>query len=184
MFDWFKKRPQPVQEEKMPIPLPELPAEKNNPVAIETLLKDGNAVWGWYKVADLKNGQINISAMMNMTYGFEGIALFRKEGDFLVKYRTDVVGENLEIHLKISEICKFTHSNVMELYNTELSDAYKVLLDEEQDFAAHCQAYIHDLTEETINDYLTNHRVMAVGEEHFFAKKDYPNGLPEEFEKE
>ena len=114
----------------MPIPLPELPAEKNNPVAIEILLKGGNAVWGWYKVADLKNGQINISAMMNMTYGSEGIALFRKEGDFLVKYRTDVVGEKLEIHLKISEICKFTHSNVMELYNTELSDAYKVLLDE------------------------------------------------------
>lgn len=25
MFDWFKKKPQPVQEEKMPIPLPELP---------------------------------------------------------------------------------------------------------------------------------------------------------------
>lgn len=182
MFDWFKKRPQPVQEEKMPIPLPELPAEKNNPVAIETLLKDGNAVWGWYKVADLKNGQINISAMMNMTYGFEGIALFRKEGDFLVKYLTDVVGEKLEIHLKISEICKFTHSNVMELYNTELSDAYKVLLDAEQNFVARCQAYIHDLTEEKINDYLTNHRVMNVGEEHFFAKKDYPNGLPEDME--
>ena len=118
MFDWFKKKPQPVQEEKMPIPLPELPAEKNNPVAIESLLKDGNAVWGWYKVADLKNGQINISAMMNMTYGFEGIALFRKEGDFLVKYRTDVDGEKLEIHLKISEICKFTHSNVCLLYTS------------------------------------------------------------------
>ena len=179
MFDFFRKKSQPVQSELMPIPLPELPAEKNNPVAIESLLKDGNAVWGWYKVADFKNGQINISAMMNITYGFEGIALFRKEGHFLVKYRTDVVGKKLELHLKISEICKFTHSNVMELYNTELSDAYKVLLDEEQEFAAHCQAYIHDLTEESINDYLTNHRVMAVGEEHFFAKKDYPNGLPE-----
>lgn len=48
MFDFFRKKPQPVQSEQMPIPLPELPAEKNNPVAIESLLKDGNAVWGWY----------------------------------------------------------------------------------------------------------------------------------------
>ena len=41
MFDFFRKKPQPVQSEQMPIPLPELPAEKNNPVAIESLLKDG-----------------------------------------------------------------------------------------------------------------------------------------------
>lgn len=182
MFDFFRKKTQPIQEEQMPIPLHELPAEKNNPVAIESLLKDGDAVWGWYRVTDLKNGQLNFSAMLNMTYGFEGIALFRKEGDYLVKYRTDVVGEALEIHLKISEICKFSHSNVMELFNTELSDAYKLLYDEQQDFAANCQAYIHDLTEEKINDYLSNHRVMNVGEEHFFAKKDYPNGLPEDME--
>lgn len=170
MLDFLKKKRQPVQEEKMPIPLPEFPAEKNNPVAIESLLKDGNAVWGWYKVDDLKNGQINFSAMLNMTYGFEGIALFRKEGNFLVKYRTDVFGEKLEIHLKISEICKFSHSNVMELFNTELSGAYKLFLDEDQEFCAQCQSYIHDLTEEKINDYLTNHRVMNVGEEHFIKK--------------
>lgn len=182
MFDFFRKKPQQQQEEQTPIPLPELPTDQNNPVAIESLLKDGNAIWGWYKVMDMKNGQMNLSAMLNMTYGFEGIALFRKEGDFLVKYLTDVVGESLEIHLKISEICKFSHSNVMELFNTELSDAYKLLYDEQQDFAAHCQAYIHDLNETKINDYLTNHRVMIVGEEHFFAKKDYPNGLPEDME--
>lgn len=184
MFDWFKKKPQPQQqEEQMPIPLPELDTEKNNPVAIEALLKDGNAIWGWYKVMDMKNGQMNFSAMLNMSYGFEGIALFRKEGDFLVKYRVDVVGDALEIHLKLSEICKFSHSNVMELFNTELSDAYKLLYDEEQDFAANCQAYIHDLTAEKINDYLTNHRTMHVGDEHFFAKKDYPDGLPEDMQR-
>ena len=78
MFDWFKKKPQPQQEEQMPIPLPELDSEKNNPVAIEALLKDGNAIWGWYKVMDMKNGQMNYSAILNMTYGFEGIALLEK----------------------------------------------------------------------------------------------------------
>lgn len=184
MFDFFKKKPQPQQVEQMPIPLPELDAEKVNPVAIESLFRDGHAIWGWYKVMDTKNGQINFSAMLNMTYGFEGIALFRKEGDYLVKYCTDVVGDNLEIHLKISEICKFSHSNVMELFNTQLSDAYKLLYDEEQDFATNCQAYIHDLTIEIIDNYLTNHRTINIGEEHFFAKKDYPNGLPEDMVKE
>lgn len=184
MFDWFKKKPQPQQqEEKHPLPLPELDADKNNPVAIEALLKDGNAIWGWYKADQLDNGQLNLSAIFNMTYGFDGLALFRKEEDYLVKYRVDVIGDSLEIHLKISEICKFSHSNVMELFNTELSDAYKILLDEQQNIAANCQAYIHDLTAEDIDDYLTNHRVMTVGDEHFFRKEDYPNGLPEDMQR-
>ncbi len=40
-----------------------------------------------------------------------------------------------------------------------------------------------DKKKEAVALAISNHRVMAVGEEHFFAKKDYPNGLPEEFEK-
>lgn len=183
MFDFFKKKLQSTSKEQIPIPLPELIAEKNDPVAIEDLFKRGDAIWGWYKITNQKNGQPNFSAMLNMTYGFDGIVLFRKEGNFLVKYRTDVIGNELEIYLKISEICRFTHSNIMNLFNTELSDAYKLLYDEQQELATHCNAYIHDLTEEIINDYLTNHRVMYVGKEHFFSKKDYPHGLPDEYKK-
>lgn len=179
MFEFFSKKNKTVEEEQPPIPLPELIQSKNNPVAIESILKDGNALWGWYKADQLSNGQLNLTAMINISYGFDGLALFRKEGDFLVKYRTEIIQK--KIFLRISEISLFTHSNIMELYNTELSDSYKILYDEEQVVAANCQAYIHDLTKKTINDYLTNHRVMTVGEEHFYSKKDYPNGLPEEF---
>lgn len=186
MFEFFKQKqkPQPDQEDRLPIPVPELPADMNNPVAIYDLLNNGDAIWGWYNVIDMKNGQMNYSAMLNMTYGFEGMALFRKEADYLIKYLTEVVGKDLEIYMKISKICKFTHSNVMELYNTELSDAKKLLYDEKQEFAVGCQSYVHDIDVDMIENALSKRRVMIVGDEHFFSKKDYPNGLPEDLEKE
>lgn len=178
MFEFFKKKPDPQVEEKNPIPLPEIAADKMNPVAIAEMIKNDTAIWGWYKVTDLKNNNINVTAMLNMTYGFDGLALFRKEGDFLVKYRVDVVGEELKIYTKLADVCKLTNSNIMELFNTELSDAYKLFYDENSEYSAGCQSYVHDVNEDMLNDYLSTHRVFHVGEEHFFAKKDYPNGLP------
>ena len=171
MLDFFKKKLRPAPKETIPIPLPALSKDKYDPVKIYDMLDHGDAIWGWYKADELKDGQVNLSAMLNMTYGFEGLALFRRESDYLVKYRVDAVGDALEICLKISEICKFSRSNVMELFNTELSDAYKLLYDEQQDYAANCKAYVHDLTDDKINDYLTNHRVMIIGNEHFKKKR-------------
>lgn len=184
MFDFFKKKPIPQADEKTPIPLPVIPEEKMTPTAIAEMIKNGTAIWGWYKVTDLKNNTINVTAMLNMTYGFEGLALFRKEGDYIIKYRVDVVGKDLEIYMKISEICKLTNSNIMEIYNTELSDAYKLMYDEKSEYTSKCQSYVHDITSEMLDDYLETHRVFVVGEEHFFAKKDYPDGLPMDSEKE
>jgi len=183
MFDFFKKKPQPQPAEQNPLPLPEIPAEKMNPVAIGEMLKNHTAIWGWYKVMDMKNGNMNVSALLNMTLGFEGFALFRREGDYLIKYRIDSVGENHAIYMKISEICRLSNSNVMELFNTELSDAYKLFYDEESNYAAGCQSYIHDINEQMIEDKLSNNRVFHVGEEHFYKKSDYPDGLPPELER-
>ena len=181
MFDIFKKKRRSAQEIHPPIPLPRLSQERNNPVAIESLLKDGDAIWGWFKVNDLKYGKINFLAIQNITYGFDGIALFRKEGNYLVKYCINVLGEQLEICLRINEICKFSHSNIMELFNTELFNSFMIFYDEKQQFADRCKSYVHDLTEETIDNYLTHHRSMIIGKEHFLSED---SDLPETMYKE
>lgn len=178
MLNFLKKKMQSQPVEQNPIPLPEIPDDKMNPVAIAEMLKNKTAIWGWYKVTDLKNNQMNFTAILNMTIGFDGLALFRREGDYLVKYRVDAVGKECTICMKISEICKLSNSNIMELFNTELSDAYKLFYDENSEYAAECQSYVHDITEEMIENNLSNNRVFFIGEEHFFKKSDYPDGLP------
>lgn len=182
MFNFFKNKILPPPAEQSPIPLPEITVDKMNPVTISEMLRNNIAIWGWYKVSDLKNNQMNFTALLNMTIGFEGLALFRREGDYIVKYRVEVVGKELKTYLRISEICRLSNSNIMELFNTELSDAYKLFYDEDSKYTAECQSYVHDINEEMINDKLSNNRVFHIGEEHFFKKSDYPDGLPAEFE--
>lgn len=183
MLKFFKKKTLPTPTKQVPIPLPEITGDKMSPVTIAEMLRSNTAIWGWYKATDLKNNQINFTAILNMTIGFDGFALFRREGDYLVKYRVEAVGKELKIYLKISEICRLSNSNIMELFNTELSDAYKLFYDEDSKYAAGCQSYVHDITEEMIENKLSNNRVFLIGEEHFFKISDYPDGLPSEIEK-
>lgn len=178
MFDFFKRKQQPQPAEQNPIPLPEIPSEKMNPVALHEMLKNRTAIWGWYKVTDMRNNELNFSALLNMTLGFDGFAVFRREGDYLVKYRVDSVGEEHAIYMKLSEICRLTPSNVMELYNIEFADAYKLFYDDDSNYSAGCQCYVHDVNEEMIENALSTRRVFHIGEEHFFKKSDYPDGLP------
>ena len=69
---------EPEAPQKAPINLPELEADKFNPVTLTNMLKDGAALWGWYSIPT----KYNVSALCNLTYGFDGLAVFRKEGDF------------------------------------------------------------------------------------------------------
>ena len=77
MFDFFKRKQQPQ------LPLPEIPSEKMNPVALHEMLKNRTAIWGWLKVTDMRNNELNFSALLNRTLGFDGFAVFRREGDYL-----------------------------------------------------------------------------------------------------
>lgn len=183
MFHLFKKKKLTQPAEQNLIPLPEIPYNKMNPVTIANMLRNNTAIWAWYKVTDYKNNQMNYSAILNITIGFDGLALFRKEGNYLVKYHVNAVGKECKIYLKINNICRFSNSNIMELFNTELSDAYRLFYDEDSEYAAGCQCYVYDITEEMIENKLSQNRVFYIGEEHFFKKSDYPNGLPIKSEK-
>lgn len=149
-----------------------------NPATLFEMIKKHTAIWGWYKVTDMKNNELNSSALLNMTLGFDGFAVFRREHDYLVKYRVDTIGEKHAIYMKISEVCRLTPSNVMELYNTEFADAYKLFYDDESKYSAKCQSYVHDINIEMVENVLSMKRVFYVGEEHFYKKADYSDDLP------
>ena len=174
MFTLFKKK-QPEPAEKNPIPLPEIPSNEINPVELFEMLNNGTAIWGWYKLTHQKNNTVNVSALHNMTIGFEGLAVFRREGNYLVKYRVDVIGEKYYICLKLSEICKLTRSNLMELYNTELTDAYKLFYDYDCSYSAACRCYAHNVTNDMIEQALSQRRVFHICDENFIKKDENNN---------
>lgn len=170
-----KKNTTPVELD--PIDLPVLNYKSSSPADILSLLIDGNTIWAWFKVDHIINGQLNFTAMMNMSYGFEGLAVYKKVNNYLYKYNVDVDKEGI-IYLKISEISRFINSNIMELFNTDMHDAYKLFYDHNSDFFDHTMCYITDITEELIERKLEDNRVFKIDESHFYKKSDYSDGLP------
>lgn len=170
----FKKKSE-APKEREPLKLPRIPESKMNIADISEMLNNGTPIWTWTSLLD----KFNTTAMLNMQgNALDGFACFRKEHDLLMKYVAIVSPDNT-VHLKLTEICKCTNSNIMELINTEFKDAYKVYYDD-LGFTESTQYFIHDLKYEDIVEYLTDNRVMYVGEEHFYKKADYPDGLPED----
>lgn len=162
-----------VPKERKPINLPELPADKMNVADISKIINEGVPIWTWTSILD----KCNVTAMFNMANGcLDGFACFRKEDDLIYKY-IGVLDSDKTLILKMSEICKCSNSNIMELINTEFTDAYKVYYDDEG-ITDNVQFFRVNLVYEDIKDYLENHRVMSVTDEHF-VRKDEANLAPE-----
>ena len=67
------------------IDLPEFPTVQKDFLSIENHLKSGSTIWAWYKINDfkIKDGrQLNISALENLSYRFDGLTALRKEGNY------------------------------------------------------------------------------------------------------
>lgn len=160
----IKKQTSESDGERHPINLPEVPEDKFNAVGIAELLRGGSTIWAWYDLIKKKN----VHAMMNYTgNAARTIAVFRVEDDYLVKYIA-YVGKN-EVCMKLSEIQRMTNSNVMELYNADLKDAFHVYYDD-QGLTESLQSFVHDVTDEMIEAELQTKRVMVVTDDHFIRK--------------
>lgn len=171
-FTLFKRKA-PVQRERKPLNLPEIPADKMDLVNISAMINEGTPIWTWTSLLD----KWNTTAMLNMQgNALDGFAMFRKEHDYLIKYVAVVSQDNQSMTLKIREICKCTNSNILELINTEIKDAYRVYYDDKH-LTENLQYYVHDLDVETINEHLKNERVLYVSEEHFIKKDDAEIGI-------
>ena len=150
--------------EHRPLNLPEIPEDKFNPVEIAKMLKSGVVIWAWYNMVD----HFSFTGFYNLTGGMiDSFALFRTEEDFLVKYIID--RQDDVFYAKIHEITYFRNSNVMELFNSELRDAYRVYYDD-QGYSEQLNSYAHNITDAMVKKELTNSRVMYVTDDHFIRQ--------------
>lgn len=164
MFNLVKKK-KPSGEERHPLNMPEIPKEKMNPADIVKMLSSGIPIWTWCSILD----KYNDTALTNIRGKcLDGFAMFRKEEDLLVKYIGNI-NSNQEMVMAISEVSLFKASNVLELFETELRDAYKVYYDDEH-LTESLSYYCYDVTYEDMKKFLETHRVMGIGEDHFLRK--------------
>lgn len=188
MFDFLKKKPSVPEptEPRRPLNLPVLSKNNFNPETIAEYLKNDTPIWAWYNAKDMPmtddNGNWNFNALLALENGrFDGFSMFRKEGNLICKYTLDIFNDGKELNLKLSDIREMKNSNILELCRRDLKEAYELYHDDEN-IASTLPAYVHDITAEKASLYIKDKRVYHVGEEHFYKKSDYPDGLPADAE--
>lgn len=150
------------------IDLPELPTVNINPVSILKKLKEGSTIWAWYKIMDFKvkkgKRQLNLTALENISYRFDGLTALKKSGDYLIYYRVEI-GSSFGIYVKPSMIYALKNSCLAEIFSVELANAYKLFLDENSDFFASCGSFTHSFSKEEIDSYMDWHRYLTIEKE-------------------
>lgn len=152
------------KDEKL-IDLPELPITQTNPASISNLLQNGAAIWCWYKLNDYKivkgSRYLNIPAITNMSYGFDGLTVLRKSDPYLIYYKVDI-GDALDIYLRPASISFFKNSNIAELCSNELVSSYKLYVDYNSDFFSNCGQYIFDTNDADFESRVMKHRSIYI----------------------
>ena len=140
------------------IDLPEFSSVQKDFLSIENHLKSNSTIWAWYKINDfkIKNGrQLNISALENLSYRFDGLTALRKEGNYLIYYRVEI-DRTFGIYLKPSKIYHFKNSSIAELYFDELANSYKLYLDEHSNFFDACGQFTCSIKDTDIERMIRN----------------------------
>lgn len=177
MFDFLKKKKSVPDNsaKRRPLNLPVISEKDNTPEKIAEYLKNGVPIWAWYNAMDKPvdtNGNWNLNALLALEKGsLDGFAMFRKEGEFLCKYTLEIFKNGEELHLRLEQIRELKNSNIMEIINGDLAEAYEIYHDDEN-IAATMSYYCHDITAEKAKIHLANKRIMYVGEEHFIKKSE------------
>lgn len=81
----------------------------------------------------------------------------RKKG-FLLKYGV-IFDEKKQFYLKLSQVRKFTNSNVHDLFNTEIADAHKIYFDT-NGLTDRVPCICHNLNENAILSHLEKNNVL------------------------
>ena len=79
--------------------------------------------------------------------------------------------DKMKIFLRPNEVYKMSPSAVMDIFNGELKNAFKIYYDSDG-LTLKEQAYVTDLTSEIIDSELIDKRSMIIGEEHFIKNSD------------
>lgn len=183
MFNFGRKKqksvPQPNSIGRRPLKLPLIDKKDVTVENIASYLKDGTPIWAWYVTSEMVGNSAKViekAAHGMETNALDNFEMYRVEGNYICRYYSHIMKDGM--YMKLDEICELKNTNIMEIVNNDLSLAYEVYHDD-IGFTENTQCYVHDVTEEMIEEYLKDHRVMYVGDEHFYRKKDYPDGPPE-----
>lgn len=174
-FGRKKTTPKPDNiEHRRPLNLPVIPEKDITPEKIAEYLKKGIPIWTWYNPMAKSSGQTSdfIQLALAMEGGaLDGFAMFRIEDNLICRYNAVFVGHEMQLNLKLYEIRELKNSNIVELFNSDISTAYEVYHDDDN-LAAETLCFVHDITQEMALDYLKDHRVMYVSDAHFKKKTD------------
>lgn len=177
MFNFVnKKKSRPDNTaHRRPLNLPLISKKDIIPEIIASYLKNGIPIWAWYNAIDKPtdaNGKWSINTLLAIEKGrFDYFIMFRKEEGFLCKYILEIFNHGEELHLRLDQIREMKNSNIMEIINADLLEAYEVYHDDEN-IAATMSFYCHDITAEKARAYLKNKRVMYVDESNFFKRSE------------
>lgn len=178
IFSFFKFH-HVVSEERHPVNLPEISADKINPADIYKLLDDDTIIWAWYSITDKQN----TATFLNMSLtgcNPDSFIVFRKIDKHIMKYAV-TFDDKMKIFLRPNEVYKMSPSAVMDIFNGELKNAFKIYYDSDG-LTLKEQAYVTDLTSEIIDSELIDKRSMIIGEEHFIKNSDIINESSKETE--
>ena len=160
---------------RRPLKLPEVPKDQMNVSGIAALLNNGKPIWAWYSMTDKPDVYVTRFLTGNLLDGF---AVWRIDGDYLCMYIAHF-DENMTVHLKLEEIRKANNSSIMAVMDSDMVYAYSIMYDDAE-YTENTLAFVNDVTPEMIEKELQDKSMWLVGNEHFYRKADYPDGLPED----
>lgn len=164
LFSRKKKLPQ----ERKPLKLPEISEEDLTVQKVAELIKNGTPIWLWYNLTAYNSDTLPINALATLRRNYlDGFIVYvlDPEDNLIKKYLFDNFKDG-EIYLIPVEIMDNKYSNIIDIFNREITDAYRVYYDNEG-MTDNCIVYQHDISSEEAKKYLRTNQVMHITEDRF-----------------
>lgn len=161
----FKKKGR--KKERTLLDLPIVDQANLNITNLCNLLDSDTPLWTWYSFLDREDGALKEEEYLGLErYVLDALAMWCKEGDYLYKYNADSVPESHELILRLEQIWPYKTAVLIDVIRNHILPAHSVYQDPEHR-SDNCMAYEHDLTAESIKEYLRTHNHMYVTPDHF-----------------
>lgn len=176
MFGFGRKKPQPEEQHTLKLPLIE--QKDFTPDKIAEYLRSDIPILAVYDPT--KKTQIDGHWSFEMLLGAEmnglrpSVSMFRKEGPFLCNYKAYKFDGDPVFHFILYEVYEMKNSNIMDLCNTKLREAYELYHDDDKMVETQ-MFYDNDFTEEEGLETFRKHpnvRTIYIGKERLIKKSD------------
>ncbi len=161
----FKKTAR--KKERTLLDLPVVDQADLNIANLCNLLDSDTPLWTWYSFLDRADGPLKEEEYLGLESGMlDALAMWRREDNYLCKYNADSVPESHELILRLEQVWPYKTAVLIDVIRNHILPAHRVYQDPEHR-SDNCMAYEHDLTAESIKEYLRTHNHMYVTPDHF-----------------